>query len=60
MNRTIKDATAKAFNYPNLDALRDHVLAFVSAYNFALHLKPLRWNTSFQSNPRHLIPGPNT
>jgi transposase InsO family protein len=74
MNRTIKDATSKAFHYPSLDALRAHVLAFVSAYNFAKHLKALRWRTPFQSicdawqrdpsafkiDPRHLIPGPNT
>ncbi len=39
MNRTIKDATAKTYNYPCRDALKAHVLAFVSAYNFAKHLK---------------------
>src|ERR671912_833657 len=51
-----------------------HVLAFVTAYNFAKHLKALRWRTPFQSvceawakapdpfkvNPYHLIPGPHT
>jgi transposase InsO family protein len=74
MNRTIKDATTKAFHYPDLDALKAHVLAFVTAYNFAKHLKALRWRTPFQAvcdawardpsifsiNPHHLIPGPNT
>jgi transposase-like protein len=74
MNRTIKDATIKAFHYPDLDALQVHVLAFVRAYNFAKHLKALRWRTPFEAicdawtkdpsafklNPRHLIPGPNT
>lgn len=74
MNRTIKDATTKVFHYPGLDALKAHVLAFVTAYNFAKHLKALRWRTPFQSicdawqhdpsqfkiNPHHLIPGPNT
>jgi transposase InsO family protein len=74
MNRTIKDATTKAFHYPDLDALKAHVLAFVRAYNFAKHLKALRWRTPFQAicdawakepaifkiNPHHLIPGPNT
>ena len=74
MNRTIKDATTKAFHYPDLDALRAHVLAFVMADNFAKHLKALRWRTTFQAicgawakepdifkiNPHHLIPGPNT
>lgn len=73
MNRTIKDATTKAFHYPGRDALKAHVLAFITAYNFAKHLKALRWRTPFQSicdawqrdpspfkiNPHHLIPGPN-
>ncbi len=74
MNRTVKEATIKAFHYPNLDALRAHVLAFIQAYNFAKHLKALRWRTPFQAicdawtkdpsgleiNPHHLIPGPHT
>lgn len=73
MNRTVKDATIKVFHYPDLEALRVHVLAFVTAYNFAKHLKALRWRTPFQAiseawkvdpsvfkiDPRHLIPGPN-
>ncbi|MFH5945617.1 IS481 family transposase [Roseomonas xinghualingensis] len=74
MNRTVKDATIKAFHYPGLDALKAHVLAFITAYNFAKHLKALRWRTPFQAvcdawtkdttifkiNPHHLIPGPNS
>ena len=74
MNRTVKDATTKAFHYPDLGALKAHVLAFVTAYNFAKHLKALRWRTPFQAvcdgwakdptifkiNPHHLIPEPNT
>ena len=50
------------------------VVAFVTAYNFAKHLKALRWRTPYQViceawtkdpsifkiNPRHLIPGPHT
>ena len=74
MNRTIKDATLKVFHYPDLDSLKAHVLAFVRTYNFAKHLKALRWKTPFEAigqawttdpsifriNPRHLIPGPNT
>lgn len=74
MNRTIKEATVKVFYYPDIDSLKTHVLAFVSAYNFAKHLKALRWKTPFEAvchawtttpdifkrNPRHLIPGPNT
>ena len=74
MNRSVKDATIKAFHYPHLESLKAHVLAFVSAYNFAKHLKAIRWKTPFEAvchawtttpeifklNPRHLIPGPNT
>src|ERR671913_123132 len=74
MNRTVKDATVKVFHYPDLDSLKAHVLAFVTAYNFAKHLKRLRWRTPFQAvcdawardpapfkmNPHHLIPGPHT
>ncbi len=74
MNRTVKEATIKTFHYPGLAALRAHVLAFVTAYNFAKHLKALRWRTPFQAvcdawkddpssfkiDPHHLIPGPHT
>jgi hypothetical protein len=49
------------------------VLSFVTAHNFAKHLKALKWKTPFQSicdawksnpsafkiNPHHLIPGPH-
>src|SRR3712207_7317001 len=35
----------KAFHYPDLEALKAHVLA----YNFAKHLKALRWRTPFQA-----------
>ncbi len=74
LSRTVKEATIKAFHYPDLESLKTHVLAFVSAHNFAKHLKAFRWRTSFEAvchawtttpdvlklNPRHLIPGPNT
>jgi transposase InsO family protein len=74
MNRTVEDATIKAFHYPDLEALKAHVLAFVRAYNFAKHLKALRWRSPFQAvcgareadpsafkiDPHHLIPGPDT
>jgi transposase InsO family protein len=58
MNRTVKDATIKAFHYPDLGALRAHVVAFVTAYNFAKHLKALRWRTPFQASLRRLGGGP--
>jgi transposase-like protein len=74
MNRTIKDATVKLLHYADIESLKTHVLTFVTAYNFAKHLKALRWRTPFQTicdawtkdqsqfkiNPHHLIPGPNT
>jgi transposase-like protein len=74
MNRTIKDATVKVYHYQDLESLKAHVLAFVAAYNFAKHLKALRWRTPYQLiceawtkdpsifkiNPHHLIPGPHT
>jgi transposase InsO family protein len=74
MNRTIKDATVKVFHSPDLESLKAHVLAFVTAYNFGKHLKRLQWRTPFQAvceawandpapfkiNPHHLIPGPYT
>src|SRR5687768_14878958 len=74
MNRTVKDATVKVFHYPDLESLKAHVLAFVTAYTFGKHLKRLQWRTPFQAiceawakdpapfkiNPHHLIPGPYT
>ena len=74
MNRTIKDATVKAFHYDDLESLKALVSAFVAAYNFAKHLKALRWRTPFKAirdawakdptafkiNPHHLIPRPNS
>jgi transposase InsO family protein len=73
-NRTVEEATIKAFRYPDPEALRAHALALVTAYNFAKHLKALRWRTPFQAicgawkadpsafkiDPRHLIPGPHS
>jgi transposase InsO family protein len=74
MHRTVEEATVKAFPYPALDALEAHVLVFVTAYNFAKHLKALRWRTPFQAvcdawakdpsiftiDPHRLTPGPHT
>jgi transposase InsO family protein len=74
MVRTIKDATVRTFHYETLAGLAAHLGAFVTAFNFARHLKGLRWRTPFQAicdawardptpfklNPRHLIPGLNS
>ena len=56
MNRTIKDATVKAFHYDDLHSLKAHVLAFVTAYNFAKHLKALKCEHPIRSYAR---PGQN-
>lgn len=74
MNRTIRDATTKVFHSPDLESLKAHVVGFIAAYNFAKHLKALRWRAPYEAvcqawtkdispfkiDPRHLIPGPNT
>ncbi len=74
MNDTVKDARMKALQYPNLNSLKTHVVAFVRAYNFAKHLKALRWRTPVQAicdawtrnssiskiDPHHLSTGPST
>jgi hypothetical protein len=49
MNRTVKDATVKAFHYENLESLKAHILTFVTAYNFTKHLNALRGRTPFQA-----------
>lgn len=74
INRTVKDATVRAFHYETLDSLKAHLDAFITAYNFAKHLKSLRWRTPFHAicdawtkdpipfiiNPHQLIPGLHT
>lgn len=74
MHRTVKDATVHRFHYESHADLETHILAFVTAYNFAKHLKALRWRTPYQAicdawrsdrstfkcNPHHLTPGPYT
>ena len=49
MNRTLKEATVKAYHYATLDDLEAHVRAFLAAYNFAKHLKALGRRTPFQA-----------
>src|SRR4051812_7725353 len=74
MNRTVKEATVKTFHYQTLESLKAHLQTFLAAYNFAKHLKALRWRTPFQAvcdawqsdpsafkiDPHYLIPGPHT
>ena len=49
MNRTLKEATVKSFHYESHDQLREHLAAFVGAYNFAKRLKTLGGITPFQA-----------
>ena len=74
MVRTLKDATVRAYHYDTHADLATHLQAFVTARNFARHLKALRWRTPYQAvcaawaadpkpfklDPHHLIPGPHT
>jgi hypothetical protein len=74
MNRTVKDATVKVYHYDDLESLKAHILTFVTAHNFAKHLKALKWRTPYQVireawtknpsifkiNPHQLTPGLHT
>ena len=73
MNRTVKEATVKAFHYQDLESLKAQILALVFAYNFAKPFKAIRWKAPFEAicqaktktpdifkfDPRHAIPGSN-
>jgi len=52
MNRTINDATVKTYYIDDLENPKVHVMAFVTAYNFAKHLKTLRWRTPSRPSVR--------
>lgn len=49
MVRTVNDATVKAFHHETPAGLAAHLVAFATAYNFARHLKALRWRTPSQA-----------
>ncbi len=71
MNRTIKEATVRAFHYASASELKQHLHAFLLAYNCARRLKTLkgrtpyeficqRWTIEparFKINPHHHTPG---
>jgi transposase InsO family protein len=74
MNRTRKDATVKTYDYETHDHLKEHLYAFLMAYNFAKRLKTLNGLTPYEDickcwpkeperftvNPCHHILGLNT
>lgn len=73
MNRTLKEATVSRYHYETHEQLKQHLSAFLQAYNFAKRLKRLRgltpfefvcktWTQSpklFRLNPLHHTPGLN-
>ena len=66
MNRTIKEATMRTYHYENHSQLREHLTAFINAYNFAKRLKTLSGLTPyqyiclcFQIEPHRFINNPN-
>jgi transposase InsO family protein len=48
MNRTLKDATVKKYYYQTHQHLKEHLHAFLMAYNFGKRLKTLRGLTSYE------------
>lgn len=48
MNRTLKEATVKRYYYQTHQQLKEHLQAFLMAYNFAKRLKTLRGLTPYQ------------
>ena len=48
MNRTIKEAAVHTYPYDGHAQLREHLSAFLNAYNFAKRLKTFPGLTSYQ------------
>ena len=48
MNRTLKEATVRRYHYATHQQLREHLAAFLDAYNFAKRLKTLRGITPYE------------
>lgn len=48
MNRTLKDATVKKYYYESHKQLKQHLHAFLMAYNFAKRLKTLKGRTAYE------------
>jgi transposase InsO family protein len=48
MNRTLKEATVKRYNYQDHHQLKEHLYNFLNAYNFARRLKSLGGLTPYE------------
>lgn len=48
MNRTLKEATVNSFHYASHDELKQHLHAYLMAYNFAKRLKAIKGKTPWQ------------
>jgi transposase InsO family protein len=48
MNRTLKEATVRRYDYETHDHLKEHLHAFLMAYNFARRLKTLKGLTPYE------------
>jgi transposase InsO family protein len=59
MNRTLKEATVRRYHYDSHDQLRQHLAAFLDAYNFAKRLKTLNGLTPFESICKVWTSNPN-
>lgn len=66
MNRTLKEATVNSFHYASHDELKQHLHAYLMAYNFAKRLKAIKGKTPWQFilnqwtiHPEYFIFNPN-
>lgn len=66
MNRTLKEATVNSFHYASHDELKQHLHAYLMAYNFAKRLKAIKGKTPWQFilnqwtiHPEYFILNPN-
>ena len=48
MNRTLKEATVTRYHYETHEQLKEHLVKFLNAYNFAKRLKTLKGLTPYQ------------
>ncbi len=55
MNRTLKEATVRRYHYETHAQLREHLEAFLNAYNFAKRLKTLRGLTPYEHANRSAL-----